>query len=156
MSGYDVCRKIREKYSPGELPVIMLTAKNQLSNLLEGLNSGANDYLAKPFSSEELLERIKVHIQLVRANRDLKGAHDKLEDYNRNLEKKVIERTRQLNEKNKLILDSMNFAQRIQMDILPHDENSQTHPPKFMVPNLLNSKVSPAGKVAHLTLHRKY
>ena len=49
MSGYEVCQKIREKFLPSELPVIMVTAKNQVEDLVNGLNTGANDYLAKPF-----------------------------------------------------------------------------------------------------------
>jgi two-component system sensor histidine kinase ChiS len=45
MTGYEVCQKIREQFSPSELPILMLTAKNQVSDLVEGFNSGANDYL---------------------------------------------------------------------------------------------------------------
>jgi signal transduction histidine kinase/ligand-binding sensor domain-containing protein/class 3 adenylate cyclase/ActR/RegA family two-component response regulator len=68
MSGYEVCQKIREKYLPSELPVIMLTAKNQVSDLVEGFSSGASDYLAKPFGKNELLARIKTHLNLLKIN----------------------------------------------------------------------------------------
>jgi ligand-binding sensor domain-containing protein/DNA-binding response OmpR family regulator/nitrogen-specific signal transduction histidine kinase len=122
MSGYEVCREIRQFYTASELPVIMLTAKSQLDNLLEGLESGANDYITKPFSSEEVLERIRVHLQLLNANRELNDANQKLEDYSKTLEFKVAERTRDLKEKNRLIMDSMYFAQRIQQSILPLEE----------------------------------
>lgn len=64
MSGYEVCRKIREKYLPSELPVIMVTAKNQVTDLVQGLNKGANDYLAKPFSKQEFLARVNTQIDL--------------------------------------------------------------------------------------------
>ena len=64
MSGYEVCQKIREMYLPSELPVIMITAKNQLQDVLQGLSVGANDYLPKPFHKEELLARIKTQIDL--------------------------------------------------------------------------------------------
>jgi CheY-like chemotaxis protein len=57
--GYEVCQKIREKYLMTELPVIMVTAKNQVSDLVEGLTIGANDYIIKPFSKDELLARVK-------------------------------------------------------------------------------------------------
>jgi len=50
------------------LPIIMLTAKNQVSDLVEGLQAGANDYLTKPFSKGELIARLKMHIQLSRIN----------------------------------------------------------------------------------------
>jgi len=68
MSGYEVCREIRKRYLPSELPVIMITAKNQIMDLVEGLASGANDYLAKPFSKDELLARLKTHLNLYNIN----------------------------------------------------------------------------------------
>ena len=68
MSGYDVCAQLREKYPPHELPVVMLTAKNQVEDLMMGFKFGANDYVVKPFSKNELLTRIKSHIQLAKTN----------------------------------------------------------------------------------------
>jgi len=133
MSGYEVCREIRRFYTASELPIIMLTAKTQLDNLLEGLNSGANDYITKPFSSEEVLERIRVHLQLLNANRELQDANQKLEDYSKTLEFKVAERTRDLKEKNRLIIDSMYFAQRIQQSILPLEEKISAAFPEYFI-----------------------
>lgn len=68
MSGYEVCQILREKFPAIELPIVMLTAKNQVTDLVEGFNSGANDYLSKPFSKGELLARIKTHIRLAKIN----------------------------------------------------------------------------------------
>ncbi len=68
MSGYEVCKKLREMYHPHKLPVLMLTAKNRSSDLVAGFNSGANDYLVKPFSKDELLSRIKTHLHLAKIN----------------------------------------------------------------------------------------
>jgi two-component system sensor histidine kinase ChiS len=68
MSGYEVCQRLRQRYMPAELPVIMVTAKDQVQDLIEGLSSGANDYLAKPFSKDELLARIKTHLNLLKIN----------------------------------------------------------------------------------------
>ncbi len=64
MSGYAVCRQLREKFAANELPVIMLTAKNRVEDLVAGFKAGANDYLAKPFSKEELLARVDTQIHL--------------------------------------------------------------------------------------------
>jgi PAS domain S-box-containing protein len=64
MSGYEVCEKIRENHSAEELPIIMVTAKNQVGDLVLGFQSGANDYLTKPFVREELLARIDLHLTL--------------------------------------------------------------------------------------------
>ncbi|MDR1485506.1 MAG: response regulator [Planctomycetaceae bacterium] len=64
MSGYEVCSNLREKYSLFDLPILMLTAKNQIRDVLLGFQSGANDYIEKPFDKEELLARIKTHLEL--------------------------------------------------------------------------------------------
>ena len=66
LSGFDVCQRIREHYSPAELPVILLTAKNRVSDLVMGFGVGANDYLTKPFASDELLARVSVHLELAK------------------------------------------------------------------------------------------
>ncbi len=66
MSGFEVCQEIRKKYLPSELPVIMVTAKNQINDIVQGLSYGANDYLPKPFYKEELLARIHTQLDLHR------------------------------------------------------------------------------------------
>ena len=66
MSGYEVCRRLRQQYPAHELPVLMLTAKNQVPDLVAGFEAGANDYLTKPFSKEELLTRLGNHLQLLK------------------------------------------------------------------------------------------
>lgn len=64
MSGYEVCEIIRKTQTASELPIVLLTAKNRVSDLVAGFNVGANDYLTKPFSKNELLSRIKTHLNL--------------------------------------------------------------------------------------------
>lgn len=61
IDGVDICRDLREKQI--HIPIIMLTAKGQVSDKVEGLNAGADDYLTKPFAFEELLARIKALIR---------------------------------------------------------------------------------------------
>ena len=68
ITGFEVCKKIREKYLSSELPVIMVTAKNQIQDLVEGLSVGANDYISKPFSKDEFLARVKTQLDLHRIN----------------------------------------------------------------------------------------
>ena len=68
ISGYEVCRRVRQTFSADQLPVMMLTAKNQESDLVMGFQAGANDYLSKPFSKEELLTRIQTHLLLSKIN----------------------------------------------------------------------------------------
>jgi DNA-binding response OmpR family regulator len=59
--GITICKKIRQKKNT--TPIIILTAKSQLENKIEGLNVGADDYLTKPFEGQELLARVKALIR---------------------------------------------------------------------------------------------
>ena len=68
MTGFEVCRRLRETYPAYALPIVMLTAKNQVSDLVEGLSAGANDYLTKPVSKSELLARLRTHLRLAKIN----------------------------------------------------------------------------------------
>ncbi|MCP4746633.1 MAG: response regulator [Desulfobacteraceae bacterium] len=65
MDGYQVCNQLREQYSCYDLPIVFLTARNQLRDLVKGFNAGANDYLTKPFFKNELLARVKIQIELL-------------------------------------------------------------------------------------------
>lgn len=56
MSGLEVCRRLR---SADDMPILMLTAKGTLEDKIDGLDSGADDYLVKPFEPEELLARVR-------------------------------------------------------------------------------------------------
>lgn len=59
MSGLEVCRQLRRNPKTRETPVIMLTARGEEADKVRGLNSGADDYLSKPFSPTELVARIR-------------------------------------------------------------------------------------------------
>jgi DNA-binding response OmpR family regulator len=61
MSGESVCMEVRKKYP--ELPVIILTAKDSINDIVNGLNLGADDYMTKPFVADELLARIKARLR---------------------------------------------------------------------------------------------
>lgn len=70
MSGYEATQKIRRQWKKDELPIILLTAKNQVTDLLAGFDAGANDYITKPVSKEELLARIKTHLSIISLKND--------------------------------------------------------------------------------------
>ncbi|TYC17806.1 response regulator transcription factor [Bizionia gelidisalsuginis] len=61
MSGIEICRQFRKEFK--DTPIIFLTAKDTVDETVFGLQSGANDYIKKPFNFEELLERIKVQLR---------------------------------------------------------------------------------------------
>lgn len=90
MSGYEVCQRLRKKYSLMELPILMLTAMNQLQDKLISFEAGANDYLVKPCDKQELLSRVKTLVEAKRLTQDLKAI-------NLHLEERILARTEDLN-----------------------------------------------------------
>ena len=71
VSGYDVCREVRQSYTLEELPIIFLSAKIQPADVVMGLAQGANDFLLKPISKAELLARIRPHFAMLEIYRHL-------------------------------------------------------------------------------------
>ncbi len=65
INGYEICRLIRAEKL--DMPIIMLTAKSQESDIVLGLNIGANDYVTKPFSIKELLARVNAMLRSTRS-----------------------------------------------------------------------------------------
>lgn len=66
VSGIEVCRQFRRRRETRELPVIMLTARSEETDRIRGLDSGADDYLTKPFSPKELIARIRAVLRRTR------------------------------------------------------------------------------------------
>ena len=64
MDGFEVCRRIKIVDKWIDIPIIFLTANNQTEDLVEGFDAGGVDYITKPFKSEELLVRVKTHLEL--------------------------------------------------------------------------------------------
>jgi two-component system sensor histidine kinase ChiS len=69
MSGLDACKQMRERYGLAELPIILLTAKNRVEDIVEGFDAGASDYVPKPFSRREILVRVRTHLLVRRTAR---------------------------------------------------------------------------------------
>lgn len=70
MSGYELTRKIRERFSMTDLPVLLLTARNRSEDIEQGFLAGANDYVSKPFDSRELKSRVGALAQLKKSVRE--------------------------------------------------------------------------------------
>ena len=83
ISGIEVCKKIRNSF---DIPIIMLTAKNEDTDKITGLESGADDYLTKPFNPQELVARIKAILRRSYSNIN----NLKRQVFNKNKETKII------------------------------------------------------------------
>ncbi|RKZ41659.1 MAG: hypothetical protein DRR00_31505 [Candidatus Parabeggiatoa sp. nov. 3] len=96
MTGYEVTKRLRDKWQLSEMPILLLTAKNQVEDLVIGLEVGANDYLTKPISKDELLARLKTHLNIKR-----------------------------LREENIRMSAELDISRRLQQMLLPKDEELQ-------------------------------
>ncbi|MBI1405347.1 MAG: phosphate regulon transcriptional regulatory protein PhoB [Caulobacter sp.] len=66
VSGIEVCRRLRQKTETRNLPILMLTARGEESDRIRGLDTGADDYVVKPFSMTELMARIRAVLRRIR------------------------------------------------------------------------------------------
>ena len=82
LSGEELCKKIRNELELIDIPIIVITAMSEHSELLRLFKAGATDYLIKPFVKEELLARISVHLERTSLNKKLRDSINKLTGLN--------------------------------------------------------------------------
>ncbi len=71
MNGFEVCQKLKESPLTRDVPIIFLTAKTSEEDLVKGFETGAVDYVTKPFRSAELLARVETHLKLKQAREEI-------------------------------------------------------------------------------------
>ncbi len=111
MDGYEVCRHVKNDTATQDIPIIFLTAMNEVENKTDGFKAGAVDYITKPFEVLEVKARINTHLSLRLANQKLLAAKEASEA---------------ANEK---ITSSIQYAKLIQRSLLPNPENMKAFLP---------------------------
>lgn len=71
MDGFEVCRTLRAEPATRDLPIIFLTARTEVDDIVQGFETGANDYLAKPFRAAELRARVRTHLTIAAQQREI-------------------------------------------------------------------------------------
>jgi len=99
MNGYEVCRRLKENKSTANIPVIFVTVKDEKNSIIEGLSVGGVDYITKPFEKEEVLLRVKNHLEinrlttmLLQKNKDLEARTEDLTRANQQLRQEITRR----------------------------------------------------------------
>jgi two-component system, sensor histidine kinase and response regulator len=113
MDGFEVCKRIKKDANNNEIPIIFLTAKTDIDSIEKAFKYGGLDYISKPFNSQELLARVKTHLEL-------KVSKDKLKEVNKWLEEKVAEKTAKLITANKKLLELDNAKSQF-IQIISHE-----------------------------------
>jgi CheY-like chemotaxis protein len=108
MDGFEVCQRLKASPSTRDIPVVFLTAKAGLKDIVKGFQLGGVDYITKPFNGTELLARVQTHIELKQSKEKLNDSLQKLQLANQHL------------------TDSINYAQLIQQAVMPHKQDLKT------------------------------
>ena len=88
MDGYQVCRRLKDSVRTREIPVIFITARTEKADLIKGFETGAVDYVTKPFHTTELLMRVKTHVELSHSRKVIQEQAEELAWANKRLDKK--------------------------------------------------------------------
>src|ERR1700722_6478362 len=112
ITGVEVLRKIRQKYSQSKLPVIMVTANSRSDDIVEALEVGANDYVTKPVDFAVALARVNTQVERKRASEALEVMNAELYRTNLSLEGRVSERTAKLGEANRQLQEEIVHRQK--------------------------------------------
>jgi putative two-component system response regulator len=103
MDGFEVCRRLKADKATRDIPIIFISAMDNLEHKTRGFESGAVDYITKPFDITEVKARVKNHLTL-------KTAQEALKNQNLVLDEKVRERTRELEETQLEVIDRLVMA----------------------------------------------
>ena len=79
MDGFEVCRKLKNDPDTAEIPVIMVTARDDIDARIEGMRLGVSDYLAKPVFRKQLANRIRAQLQVVATGRHASETLNRIE-----------------------------------------------------------------------------
>ncbi len=82
MDGFEVCRQLKENIKLSDIPVIFISALNETNDVVQALSSGGVDYITKPFQSEEVLARVKTHLNTYRQRKEIEEQARELKKLN--------------------------------------------------------------------------
>ena len=125
MDGIEVCRRLRQTPRVTPIYIILLTAKSNKQDIVQGLSAGANDYVTKPFDREELRARVQVGTTVVELQESLAERISELEDALTQV--KQLQGILPICSYCKKIRDDQNYWQRVESYISEHSKMQFSH-----------------------------
>lgn len=114
MDGYEVCQQLKTNLNTRHIPVIFISALDEVFDKVRAFNVGGVDYITKPFQMEEVLARVETQLKMQRLQNRLEEQNTALEEANTFLEEKVVERTVELAKANESLQEEIIQRQRQQ------------------------------------------
>lgn len=137
MNGFEVCEHLKSNPETRDIPIIFLSALDDIDSKIKGFNVGGVDYVTKPFHREEVLKRVETQIKIRRLTESLQSRNQILLDKNNELArllKEIGQMKSQLQESHEQITGSITYAERIQRAFLPtHREILRIFPQHFVI-----------------------
>ena len=96
MNGYEACAVLKKDETTRDIPIIFLSALSENEDIIRGFEYGGVDYVSKPFNEQELVSRVKTHLQLKHSADIIKNQNNELDRFNTQLEKLVEKKTQNL------------------------------------------------------------
>ncbi|MCF8129170.1 MAG: response regulator [Deltaproteobacteria bacterium] len=132
MDGYEVCETLKADQALKDVPVIFISALNEVGDKMKGFSAGGVDYISKPFRTEEVLARVKTHLTLRHLQKDVEGKNTQLRKLNRDLQRaldeiKTLRGIIPICSSCKKIRDDDDSWQRIEKYISAHSEAVFSH-----------------------------
>lgn len=141
MTGIEFLEKVKEKYP--DCIRMVLTGFTDVEAIIQAINKGrVYRYITKPWRKEELKLTLDHALETYNLKQQNKKLFTDLEEANRTLEKKVIERTEKIESQRKELTDSIQYASRIQSALLPQKEELDKHLPSYFILNKPRNIVS--------------
>ena len=100
LDGHEVCRRFKSEERNRDIPVIFISALDDMEDKVKGFEAGGLDYITKPFHPAEVLARVKIHLELRRVQKELKSSYMEVEE-------RVRQRTMELEEANKKLKEEI-------------------------------------------------
>ncbi len=118
LTGYEVCRKIRDNPATAHIPVVMVTSLDPAEERIKGIEAGADDFLSRPVNQAELLARVRSLLRIRALHDQVQLQSDQLAEWNRTLELRVQEQLAQLHsllEVSQLLTSSLEIEELLRL-----------------------------------------